>query len=39
MSHLWYNILTTDVDRRVLVLAPHGGGIEGGTSEPCKRIK
>ncbi|MCY7919075.1 gamma-polyglutamate hydrolase PghZ [Bacillus vallismortis] len=37
-SPLSYNILTTDVDRRVLILAPHGGGIEGGTSELAREL-
>ncbi|MCY7943884.1 poly-gamma-glutamate hydrolase family protein [Bacillus inaquosorum] len=37
-SPLSYNILTTDVDRRVVILAPHGGGIEGGTSELAKEL-
>ncbi|MCY7959564.1 poly-gamma-glutamate hydrolase family protein [Bacillus spizizenii] len=37
-SPLSYNILTTDIDRRVVILAPHGGGIEGGTSELAREL-
>ncbi|KAF1680007.1 poly-gamma-glutamate hydrolase family protein [Bacillus sp. SKDU12] len=37
-SLLSYNIFTANVDRRVLILAPHGGGIEGGTSELAREL-
>ncbi|MCY8958235.1 poly-gamma-glutamate hydrolase family protein [Bacillus atrophaeus] len=37
-SPLNYNIFTNDLRTPVLILAPHGGGIEGGTSELAREL-
>ncbi|MCY9112397.1 poly-gamma-glutamate hydrolase family protein [Bacillus atrophaeus] len=33
-----YNIYTRSADSNILILAPHGGGIEGGTSELAREL-
>lgn len=33
-----YSIFTKDLDTPVLIFAPHGGGIEGGTSELAREL-
>ncbi|OMI07552.1 hypothetical protein BTA30_17980 [Bacillus swezeyi] len=33
-----YNIFTRDLGTSALIFAPHGGGIEGGTSEIAKEL-
>ncbi|WP_437132727.1 poly-gamma-glutamate hydrolase family protein [Bacillus atrophaeus] len=37
-SPLSYNIFTNNLGTPVLILAPHGGGIEGGTSELAREL-
>ncbi|MFE5451483.1 poly-gamma-glutamate hydrolase family protein, partial [Bacillus subtilis] len=33
-----YNIFTRELGTSVLIFAPHGGGIEGGTSELAREL-